>query len=81
MTVCPNPFMLRSNDAYGMSLQEACRRATSMNSKGSTDEGPQKPSQDTSFLYSRESDRIGEGVVSLFDFACLSSNSSGVLTR
>ena len=33
-----------------------------MNSKGSTDEGPQKPSQDTSFLYSRESDRIGEGV-------------------
>ena len=52
-----------------------------MNSKGSTDEGPQKPSQDTSFLYSRESDRIGEGVVSLFDFAFLSSNSSGVLTR
>ena len=62
MASCPNPFMLRSNDSYGMSLQEACRRATSMDIKRHSDKGPQKTCQETSSLYSRESDRIGEGV-------------------
>mmetsp|Transcript_31810 Transcript_31810/g.75957 ORF Transcript_31810/g.75957 Transcript_31810/m.75957 type:complete len:239 (-) Transcript_31810:7-723(-) len=63
MAACPNPFMLRSNDSYGMSLQEACRRATSTDVKSSSDKDTSQDTcrQDTC-PYSRESDRIGEGV-------------------
>mmetsp|Transcript_24295 Transcript_24295/g.43524 ORF Transcript_24295/g.43524 Transcript_24295/m.43524 type:complete len:199 (+) Transcript_24295:29-625(+) len=69
-----NPFMVTSNECYGMSLREASKRAPYLspvdNDKGcgglpgATAEeksSTSSPSQDLSFLYSRESDRIGQG--------------------
>lgn len=70
-----NPFMVTSNECYGMSLREASNRvyASPVHSGGeeSFDEGSKRttaPSEeklpakhDVSFLYSRESDRYGDG--------------------
>lgn len=78
-----NPFMVTSNECYGMSLAEVMKRAsypspfenTEKASSGPDEEGGTRPvatpteagaspatSRDLSFLYSRESDRFGEGI-------------------
>ena len=65
-----NPFMVTSNECYGMSLREASKRAPYLSPVDNDKEVPataeeksstSSPSQDLSFLYSRESDRFGEG--------------------
>ncbi|KAL3769172.1 hypothetical protein ACHAWU_001240 [Discostella pseudostelligera] len=72
-----NPFMVTSNECYGMSLREASKRvyaspvssveAASVAASGrdafSEPTGEKLPSNnhDVSFLYSRESDRYGDG--------------------
>ena len=70
-----NPFMVTSNECYGMSLPEASKRVytspvlSSSNSSSSgnvqgdvlSKENKEVSKQDMSFVYSRESDRFGEG--------------------
>ncbi|KAL3799402.1 hypothetical protein ACHAW5_010074 [Stephanodiscus triporus] len=70
-----NPFMVTSNECYGMSLTEASKRVYTSpvngndNAAASEERGvsqdPSKEnnstSQDMTFVYSRESDRFGEG--------------------
>lgn len=80
-----NPFLVTSNECYGMSLPEASKRASFVSPEiessreeeapaesnsnngcgalpGMAEENSNPPSQqDLSFLYSRESDRFGEG--------------------
>ena len=72
-----NPFMVTSNECYGMSLPEASKRvytspvhsSSSSNSSSSgnvqgdvlSKENKEVSKQDMSFVYSRESDRFGEG--------------------
>jgi hypothetical protein len=70
-----NPFMVTSNECYGMSLPEASKRVYTSpvdgNNKVLTSEERgvsndlsnenHSTSQDMSFVYSRESDRFGEG--------------------
>ncbi|KAL7500522.1 hypothetical protein ACHAWT_008343 [Skeletonema menzelii] len=59
-----NPFMVTSNSCYGMSLKEACEKATfSQSLDSNSTQGNPAPSstQDVSFLYRRkESDSYGE---------------------
>ncbi|KAL9182859.1 hypothetical protein ACHAXT_004138 [Thalassiosira profunda] len=52
-----NPFMVTSNECYGMSLPEASKRAALASPEN---ENGREMASD-SFLYSRESDRFGEG--------------------
>lgn len=67
-----NPFMVTSNECYGMSLPEASKRVYispvgSISSIGNVQgdelskENKDLSKQDMSFVYSRESDRFGEG--------------------
>lgn len=74
-----NPFMVTSNECYGMSLPDASKRVTYTSPiaegaseqpthstgcgalPGLTAEEASNSIQDLSFLYSRESDRFGEG--------------------
>lgn len=69
-----NPFMVTSNERYGMSLREASKRVYSSpftneeETSGEASKGPhalgatEEPTKhDMSFLYSRESDQYGDG--------------------
>ena len=66
-----NPSMTTSNECYGMSLPEASKRASFVSPEGNSEQVPsgcgalpgmdEKSQGDLSFLYSRESDRFGEG--------------------
>lgn len=70
-----NPFMVTSNECYGMSLPEAAKRASyvcpidvekpplpkNFNDKELGLNKTVLPSHDLSFLYSRESDCVGKG--------------------
>ncbi|KAK1747448.1 hypothetical protein QTG54_001411 [Skeletonema marinoi] len=59
-----NPFMVTSNSGYGMSLKEACEKASfshSHDSNSAQDDSAPSSTQDVSFLYRRkESDSYGE---------------------
>jgi hypothetical protein len=57
-----NPFMVTSNSCYGMSLKEACEKASFSNSHNSAqNDSASSSTQDVSFLYRRkESDSYGE---------------------
>ncbi len=60
----PNPFMVTSNSCYGMSLKEACEKASfshSHHSNSPRNNSSPSSTQDVSFLYRRkESDSYGE---------------------
>mmetsp|Transcript_15972 Transcript_15972/g.33517 ORF Transcript_15972/g.33517 Transcript_15972/m.33517 type:complete len:215 (-) Transcript_15972:48-692(-) len=72
-----NPFMVTSNECYGMSIEKVARHASSFASPIVKNDGPFDPnsgekqlsqneslpsSPDMTFLYSRESDQHGKGV-------------------
>lgn len=73
-TANSNPFLVTSNQNYGLSLvglQEMAAKQEDAQQQGSTNTSTSTPSSSTassgkqhdlSFLYSRESDRIGEGI-------------------
>ena len=61
-----NPFMVTSNQTYGMSLKEKRKEIdlceTKRKEKNQKNQPPSTKEYDLSFLYSRESDRIGDGI-------------------
>lgn len=62
-----NPFMVTSNSAFGRSLSEASKSASYISpaeneaAQSQSAQTEEKSGPDLSFLYSRESDRLGEG--------------------
>ncbi len=76
-SISSNPFMVTSNECYGMTLERSIRRASTYTSPIEKDDGLSEPvhrenemihsrsvssSPDMSFLYSRESDQLGYGL-------------------
>mmetsp|Transcript_22578 Transcript_22578/g.33257 ORF Transcript_22578/g.33257 Transcript_22578/m.33257 type:complete len:203 (+) Transcript_22578:786-1394(+) len=58
----PNPFMVTSNQSYGMSLTSLAAYNGEYLTAEPKKSIPKDDEYDLSFLYSRESDRIGEGI-------------------
>jgi hypothetical protein len=56
-----NPFMITSNECYGLALHIMNEKAPLHEHSHSQESNTDRPSRDLSFLMTRESDRFGEG--------------------